>query len=182
MRIKPITASRTIDRWDIYTKQYEPVQIPDDWKIALYSDNMDEQINCVNCGKPMKYGEGYTSRRYHNKAGMGYMECEDCYYDQLKADMYLQQRKADSGIEASTNIMAAEDDEFEDPRINEVDELHDRVSDDFDYVMTGIERLGREGMLDEAISLLNTLADTLDSAIGIIGNDFESGSTPDEEV
>ena len=182
MRIKPITASRTVDRWDIYTERYEPVQIPDDWKIALYSDNMDEQINCVNCGKPMKYGEGYTSRRYHNKAGMGYMECEDCYYDQLKADMYLQQRKADSGIEASTNIMAADDDEFEDPRINEVDELHDRVSDDFDYVMTGIERLGREGLLDEAISLLNTLADTLDSAIGIIGNDFESGSAPDEEV
>lgn len=182
MRIEPITAGRTIDRWDIYTEQYEPVQIPDDWKVALYSDNMDEQINCVNCGKPMKYGEGYTSRRYHNKAGMGYMECEDCYYDQLNAEKYLLQAKANSGIEASTDIMAADDEEFEDPRITEVDDLHDRVEDDFDYVMTGIERLGREGMLDEAISLLNTLADTLDSAIGIIGNDFETGSTPDEEV
>lgn len=175
-----ISATRTVDRWDIYTEQYEPVQIPDDWKIAMYSDNMDEQINCVNCGKPMTYGEGYTSRRYHNKAGMGYMECEKCYYDQLNADMYLQQAKANSGIEASTDIMGAAGDDKEDPRMVEVDELHDRVEDDFDYVMTGIERLGREGMLDEAISLLNTLADTLDSAIGIIGNNFESDSS--EEI
>ena len=85
-----------------------------------------------------------------------------------------------SMIEASA-IMGAEDEEFEDPRIDEADELQARVEDDFDYVITGIERLGREGMLDEAISLLNTLADTLDSAIGIIGNDFESGISPEEE-
>ena len=79
-------------------------------------------------------------------------------------------------------ITAATDDEFEDPRIDEADELQDRVEDDFEYVMSGIERLGREGLLDEAIELLNTLADTLDSAINIIGNDFESGSTPEDEI
>lgn len=73
-------------------------------------------------------------------------------------------------------IMAAKDEEFEDPRLDELDDLYDRVEDDFNYVMTGIERLGREGMLDEAIELLHSLADTLDSAINIIGNDFESGS------
>ena len=71
-------------------------------------------------------------------------------------------------------IKAAEDTELEDPRIDEVDELQERVEDDFSYVMTGIERLGREGMLDEAINLLHTLADTLDSAINIIGNDFKN--------
>ena len=80
------------------------------------------------------------------------------------------------------DIKAADDTEFEDPRLDQVDELHDRVEDDFDYVMTGIERLGREGLLDEAISLLNTLADTLDSAVGIIGNDFESNDTAEGEI
>lgn len=169
--------ARTIDRWNSYTEQYEPVQIPNNWKVALYSDNMDEQINCVNCGKPMTYGEGYTSRRYHNPAGMGYMECEECYYDQLNEERSL----GASGIEASTDIMGAADDEFEDPRVTEAEDLQDKVSEDFDYVMAGIERLQREGLLDEAISLLNTLSDTFDSAIGIIGNDFESGSDIDSE-
>lgn len=80
---------------------------------------------------------------------------------------------ANKKIQASA-IRAAIGDEVEDPRVDEASDLQDRVEDDFDYVMTGIERLGREGMYDEAISLLNTLASTLDSAIGIIGNDFES--------
>jgi len=88
-------------------------------------------------------------------------------------------------VNASKKIIAAkEDEEFEDPRITEAEDLQDRVEDDFDYVMAGIERLQREGLLDEAISLLNTLSDTFDSAIGIIGNDFESGSEipPEEEI
>ena len=88
---------------------------------------------------------------------------------------------ASKKVKSSRPIKAAELDKPEDPRIDEADELQARVEDDFDYVITGIERLGREGMLDEAISLLNTLADTLDSAIGIIGNDFESGDNLGEE-
>jgi len=73
----------------------------------------------------------------------------------------------------SRQIRAAKEDEVVDPRLEQADILNDRVEDDFEYVMTGIERLGREGMLDEALQLLNTLAETLDSAISIIGTDFE---------
>ena len=74
-------------------------------------------------------------------------------------------------------IRAAKGEEQVDPRIEQVEDLEDRVTDDFDYVISGIDRLGREGMLDEAISLLNTLADTLDSAIGIIGTDFKDSKS-----
>ena len=74
-------------------------------------------------------------------------------------------------------INAAKGEENVDPRIEQLEMLQDRVADDFDYVMDGIDRLGRENMLDEAIKLLNTLADTLNSAIGIIGGDFESSTS-----
>lgn len=77
----------------------------------------------------------------------------------------------------SDKVLAAKEGEKLDPRMEQLDELHDRVEDDFDYVMTGIERLGRENMLDEALSLLNSLADTLDSAIGMIGGDFKDGES-----
>jgi len=77
----------------------------------------------------------------------------------------------------SDKVLAAKEDEKLDPRMEQLDELHDRVEDDFDYVMTGIERLGRENMIDEALSLLNSLADTLDSAIGMIGGDFKDGES-----
>lgn len=61
----------------------------------------------------------------------------------------------------------------EDPRLTAVEDLQDKVEDDFDYVMLGVERLIREGMIDDASSLLNTLSETLNSAVGIIGNDFD---------
>lgn len=89
---------------------------------------------------------------------------------------------ASKKVKANRPIKAAElDKDNIDPRIEEASDLQERVEDDFDYVITGIERLGREGMLDEAINLLNTLAGTLDSAIGIIGNDFESNDNLGEE-
>lgn len=61
----------------------------------------------------------------------------------------------------------------EDPRLEAIQDLEDKVSDDFDYVLAGIDRLIREGMLDDASSLLSTLSETLDSAVSIIGNDFD---------
>ena len=73
-------------------------------------------------------------------------------------------------VTASRDIIAASED---DPRIDAVADLQDNVEEDFDYVMSGIERLVREGMIDEATNLLNTLSDTLNSAVGIIGNDFD---------
>ena len=76
-------------------------------------------------------------------------------------------------VDASKKVQAAKDDEVIDPRMDQAEELQDKVADDFDYVMSGIERLVREGLTDEAISLLNTLSDTLNSAISIIGNDFD---------
>ena len=81
----------------------------------------------------------------------------------------------------SRAIRAAKDEPV-DPRLEQADILHERVEDDFDYVMTGIERLGREGMIDEAIDLLNTIAGTLDSAIGIIGGDFEVDNSIDSDT
>ena len=82
----------------------------------------------------------------------------------------------------SREVRAAKEKEVEDPRLQQAADLQDRVEDDFDYVLAGIERLGREGALDEALNLLNTLAETLDSAIGIIGADFEANKSIDSYI
>ena len=96
------------------------------------------------------------------------------FYDMC--DMYRIWIPIDIG--ASTKITASRgDDEVADPRIEEADDLQGRVEDDFSYVIAGIERLVREGMLDEAISILNSLSDTLNSAINIIGNDFDNNKS-----
>lgn len=61
------------------TKQFEDYKVSDEWHLPLYSDDMNEVINCVNCGKKIKFGDGYTSLRYRTIHGFGYCECYDCY-------------------------------------------------------------------------------------------------------
>ena len=70
------------------------------------------------------------------------------------------------------------------PTMNQekADELQERIEDDFDYVVAGIERLEREGQFDAAIDIMEKIADTLDAAIGVIGEDFVSEEDFDEEI
>ena len=45
-----------IQKWDEITQKYEDYSIPNSWNTPLLSDNMNEIINCVNCGKQIKFG------------------------------------------------------------------------------------------------------------------------------
>jgi hypothetical protein len=76
----------------------------------------------------------------------------------------------------SKRITAAADDKVN-PAQERADELQANVEDDFDYVIAGIERLVREGQVDAAIDILEKISSTLNSAIGVIGEDFGSGET-----
>lgn len=78
-----------INKWN--GKDYEPYEVSNDWKIPLLCSDMNEIINCVHCGCKITFGEGYTSHRYHNNSGMGYYECEKCYFEYLPT--YLEERK-----------------------------------------------------------------------------------------
>lgn len=83
-------------------------------------------------------------------------------------------------INSATDIYAADD--KVNPAQERADELQERIEDDFDYVVAGIERLEREGQFDAAIDIMDKIADTLDAAIGVIGEDFVVDEDFDEEI
>ena len=66
-------------KWNEKTRAYEPYTVPDEWNLLTYANDMDEPCNCAQCGKPMRYGDGYTSMQVHTPVGFGYMVCESCY-------------------------------------------------------------------------------------------------------
>lgn len=68
-----------INRWNYETREYDATPRPAEWNIPLYSEQMDLLINCVNCGKVIELGNGYTSQEWHNHAGLGYSVCESCH-------------------------------------------------------------------------------------------------------
>ncbi|MEE0060468.1 MAG: hypothetical protein UE295_06550 [Acutalibacteraceae bacterium] len=51
---------------------------------SLLETDLDKLVSCCICGKKVKYGDCYTSRHIHNDAGLGYAECENCYYGEHK--------------------------------------------------------------------------------------------------
>lgn len=71
-------------RWNVYTKCYEDYEIPDDWKCLTYSSDMDEIVNCAQCGRRIMFGDSYTSLEVHTDLGFGYCVCEVCYYKEYE--------------------------------------------------------------------------------------------------
>lgn len=60
-----------------------PYSIPPEWNCKSKSDNMDEMINCAECGKLIRYGESFSSSLIHDKNGECYCICSDCVFDEL---------------------------------------------------------------------------------------------------
>lgn len=69
----------TLNRWNYDKQTYEPYDVPDNWNVKSYSDDMDEIVNCPHCGKEVTFGSCYTSKEIHAPHGFGYAVCENCY-------------------------------------------------------------------------------------------------------
>lgn len=56
-----------------------------------------------------------------------------------------------------------------------IDERIDAVSDDFDYIMAGVEKLGRMGgtKADAAVSILGRMAESLQEFIGQVADELQ---------
>lgn len=75
---------QVIGRWNYETREYDLTERPDEWNLVLYSEDMDLVVNCINCGKDLVYGNGFTSQEWHNPFGLGFPVCEDCYSEESK--------------------------------------------------------------------------------------------------
>ncbi len=74
-------------------------------------------------------------------------------------------------VEACDSVMAADEGKMSMEDV--VDEKLDNLNDNFDYAVAGLEKLCRDGKCEDAISIINTLTDSLDSAIAQIGGAIE---------
>ena len=75
----------TLKKWNVKEHEYEDYNVPDDWNVKTFSNDMDEIVNCCQCGKKMRYGEGYTSLEVHTPTcGFGYCTCDSCYEEEWK--------------------------------------------------------------------------------------------------
>ena len=73
-----------LKKWNNKTAVYDDYNVLDEWKVKTYSGDMEEIINCAQCGKEVKVGETYTSLEVHTEVGFGYLVCPQCYEQEHK--------------------------------------------------------------------------------------------------
>lgn len=66
-----------VGRWNFEKHCYEPWLISGN--AALTKPNLDDMVDCCECGKKVRIGDTYTSLRVHNTFGLGYAVCDKCY-------------------------------------------------------------------------------------------------------
>ncbi len=74
-----IFRARVAQKWNPYHRKYRPYVLPEDeLKCSLLEDRMDKVIACAGCGRPVKYGESFSSLEIHTETGFGFMVCHMC--------------------------------------------------------------------------------------------------------
>lgn len=73
-----------LKKWNYKTHTYDEYNVPDVWNVKTFSTDMEEEVNCVQCGKKLLFGSCYTSLEVHTEMGFGYAVCEECYGKEWK--------------------------------------------------------------------------------------------------
>ncbi|MBR1604668.1 MAG: hypothetical protein IJ660_01000 [Alphaproteobacteria bacterium] len=60
------------------SQKYIPYDLPDG--ASLYEEDFNTEVSCCSSGKKIKFNDSYTSRHIHTEDGIGYAECETCYF------------------------------------------------------------------------------------------------------
>ena len=76
--------SKILKKWNYQKHDYEPYEVPDDWKFVLWTDDMEKKTTCPHCGQDFPFGETYTSKEIHTEMGFGYFVCEKCYEEEWR--------------------------------------------------------------------------------------------------
>ena len=66
-------------KWNYDEHRYEKYRVPNEWNCSCYSDDLQEKINCCQCGKEAIFGYSFVSQEVQTFAGFGYMVCKECH-------------------------------------------------------------------------------------------------------
>ena len=82
-------------RWDEAKREYGLYDLPEG--SSAYESDMETIVACARCGRPVTFGECYTSMQIHTPMGFGYAVCQECHEkewaERKESDPHLHQEK-----------------------------------------------------------------------------------------
>ena len=70
------------ERFNRSSGKYEQYNLPEG--AVTYCEDMAKIVVCRSCGKPLLFGESYTSLEIHNKHGIGFAVCDRCMMQEVE--------------------------------------------------------------------------------------------------
>jgi hypothetical protein len=61
-----------LNRFNRQKHKYEDYGVPANWNVKCYCNDLEEIVNCAQCGKELKYGYCFTSLEVHTDMGLGF--------------------------------------------------------------------------------------------------------------
>lgn len=71
-------------KWVFKDKEYIDYETPQN--ASMYETDMTMIIACADCGKPVLFGNAFTSRAIHNQHGLAYSVCKNCYNEERRIE------------------------------------------------------------------------------------------------
>ena len=69
-----------LHKWNYKTRTYDKYEVPNEWDVTLFTNDMKKIVSCVQCGIKLEYGMCFTSKEVHTECtGFGYPVCSKCY-------------------------------------------------------------------------------------------------------
>lgn len=69
-------------KWNYEKRKHEEYTVPQNWRVGLYSRDLEELIDCACCGTPLKISQKYRSLEIHNEQGQEYAVCKRCFKEE----------------------------------------------------------------------------------------------------
>ena len=83
-RQRKIELKRVLRKWNYSKHDYELYTIPINWNCKTYCDDLNEAVNCAQCGRSVRFGASYTSQEIHTGMGFGYCVCSICHKKEME--------------------------------------------------------------------------------------------------
>lgn len=79
---KKLFTTEQAERYDYETETYQQYILPEG--AAVFAE-LGQEVSCAGCGEKLLYDDSYTSMSITNGFGFGFMICEKCLQQELKA-------------------------------------------------------------------------------------------------
>lgn len=82
------------EKWNPKIREYEPTELPAG--ACLYTQDMEQIVSCARCAEKGEFGRMITSRFLHNRFGLGYSVCRDCYNQEVAEEAAANKEETDN--------------------------------------------------------------------------------------